>query len=232
MIDVARPAEAPLSLSEKKSYKDRDVLEALHRAFLGKCYLCETPIMVGTFEVDHRKPKAPEQFPELEFAWTNLFPTCNTHRCNQRRERRYPEGGLLDPSAEDKVEARLLQRIEGFVSGVLAKEKEALRFVFEASSSEDIAARNTARELDRIHNGKGSGEPAQYTAFALRSAIHAQVFNVAKVVCSLELLPPEAAEQRAGLREELRKLLSRRAPYTMLVRSYFRHRPELRELFD
>src|SRR5690606_24339379 len=75
MIDVERPAEAPASLAGG-TYSGTDVLEALHSTFQGKCYLCESPIELGTFQVDHRKPKGDERFDDLVCAWPNLFPTC------------------------------------------------------------------------------------------------------------------------------------------------------------
>lgn len=229
MIDVTRPDTSPASLAEKK-YNGRDVLETLHKAFLGKCYLCETRVEVGTFEVDHRKPKAEDQFPELAYEWKNLFPTCNTHRCNQRRERKYPTGGLLDPAAGDRVEARIIQRILGNPSGVLGGDAKSAQFMFQPLASDDLAAVNTAQELDRIHNGTGS--TAKDTAFALRRVISNQVVHVAKFLRELTIIPPEATGRRDEIMRKLGKLFSRRAPYTMLVRSYFAHRPELSTLLD
>lgn len=41
MIDVERSALAPASLARGTSCTEQDVREALHRDFLGKCYLCE-----------------------------------------------------------------------------------------------------------------------------------------------------------------------------------------------
>ncbi|HRI65227.1 MAG TPA: hypothetical protein PK156_13350 [Polyangium sp.] len=228
MIDVTRPSKAPESLASG-SYGGIDVIHALHAAFLGKCYLCETKIEPGTLEVDHLKPKAEGQFPELKSAWTNLFATCNTHRCNSRRTKTYPEGGLLDPSAGDGVERRLRQTLDDLISNVLNSD---LRCRFEAVGPDDNAAHNTARELDRIHNGTGSTERAQATAKALRKAIALHVGLVASLVREYLSLTAGTSERREYLDRELRTIFSRRAPYTMLVRSYFSHRPEIRALFE
>lgn len=229
MIDITRPEKAPESLASGR-YDGLDVRRALHAAFLGKCYLCETPIGTGTLEIDHRKPKAKDQFPELECEWTNLFPTCRTHGCNGRREKKYPEGGLLDPSAGDDVENRLRQALEAPISGVLNAD---VRCSFCAVRRDDKAALNTAVELDRIHNGTGSSEKAQETAQDLLSAITEHIANnVAGRVQEFVQLAPNASERRNVLKLELRKYFSRQAPYTMLVRSYFSHRPEIRELFE
>lgn len=230
MIDVKRSEVAPASLAEKKSYKSLDVLKALHRDFLGKCYLCETPVELGTFEVDHQRPRT--DFAALEFAWTNLFPTCNTHRCNQRRPKPKPPAPLLDPSNGDNVERRVHQRIPEPISRVLREDAERCRFSFTAASSGDVPAENTASELDHIHNGTGSRVETQETAITLREKIRSHVFIVAEAAREFDLLPFNETERRESLKNDLRKYFSRRAPYTMLVRSYFKHRPELRELFD
>jgi hypothetical protein len=114
MIDVHRPAESPASLARGKSYKDKDVLEALHDAFLGKCYLCETEIEVGTFEVDHRKPRGDARFSHLEFTWMNLYPACKMHSCNQRGDGRVaqPFGFALTDPGVRLSRTRLLPRID------------------------------------------------------------------------------------------------------------------------
>lgn len=228
MIDITRPQDAPASLATGR-YDGVDVIQALYEAFLGKCYLCETPIDPGTLDIDHRKPKAKDQFPELECAWTNLFPTCKKHGCNGRRERKYPEGGLLDPSANDRVEQRVHQSITSVMSNVLAGD---VTCGFAAVHEDDVAARNTAIELDRIHHGTGSSERAQLSARALRKAIEKRIVKVASSVREFVTLPRHATERQDALKQQLRILFSRRAPYSALVRSCFSHRPEIRELFE
>jgi len=226
MIDVTRAAEAPASLAANDRYDGEDVITTLHRDFLGKCYLCETSIQLGTFTIDHRKPQGERQFPELRCAWTNLFPTCNTHRCNERRKKRYPPGGLLDPG--DGVEARLHQRLER-PSAVLASAAASLSFA--AAQAGDVAAENTAAELDRIHNGTDASGPARRTASALRGAILLHVELIAQKLRDLQTEAADASDRALRI-AELRVLFSRRAPYTMLVRSCLAGLPAARELFD
>lgn len=231
MIDVTRSAEAPPSLAAGVRYDGADVVERLHADFLGKCYLCETPIEPGTFTIDHRRPKGEDQFRHLQCSWTNLFPACNTHRCNERRRKKYPPEGLLDPAAGDRVEQRVIQRITS-PSAVLAA--AVAQFSFEPSSRADAPAVSTAEELDRIHNGKGSSPPAERTARALRATIlrHAQmVAEKLERLKAMEQSGDEPAKVDAS-RAELRKLLSRRAPYTMLIRSCFAGQPAAQALFD
>jgi hypothetical protein len=230
MIDVIRPAEAPPSLARRLTYDDDDVRRALHAVFLRKCYLCETPVMVGTFEVDHRRPKGEERFEHLTHEWTNLFPICREFACNQRRKRRYPDGGLLDPG--EGVETRVVQKISGAVSTALRK-SGSVELVFQARDPADLPAANTAAELDRLHNGTDS--TAQAAAEALRNAIRDHISAVSMEVFSyLQLLAAPAAETTsvAQQRQRVTTLLSRRAPYAMLARSLFSSLEAIRALFD
>jgi hypothetical protein len=226
VIDVARRAAAPASLAANDRYDGEDVVAALYADFLGKCYLCETKVQPGTFTIDHRKPQGERQFPALRCAWTNLFPTCNTHRCNERRRKLYPDEGLLDPGSGHRVEERVAQRLER-PSAVLASARA--RFVFEAVQKDDAAAVNTAEELARIHDGTGASPPAQRTAGALRGAILLHVELIARKLVELH---GAEGDQREARTRELAALFSRRAPYTMLVRSCFAGSPVARALFD
>lgn len=226
MIDVERPAVAPPSLAGG-NYRAADVLEALHAAFLGKCYLCESPVRLGTFQVDHRKPRSDERFADLVCAWSNLFPACNEHVCNQRRERRYPDGGLLDPG--QGVEKRVVQRLDGAASTVLRK-TDTTSFVFQPVDPADVAAANTARELDRIHNATGSD--AVLAASALRTKILEYLVTVTPHVLAMATATPAKGCTLAESAFIVQASVSRRAPYAMLIRSYFARHDAVRALFD
>lgn len=226
MIDVTRPAEAPASLAARNRYNGDDVREALHALFLEKCYLCETPVGLGTFEVDHRRPQGQDE--EQRFAWENLFPTCTEYKCNQRREKTYPAGGLLDPG--QGVESRISQRFEYSLSSNFRSTGSA-SIVFLPLDPADIPARNTAAELDRIHNGTGSTAAA--AARDLRIKIQDHVASV--IHAAFDFVNPDpAADLRKKQEAEarMRLFVSRRAPYSMLVRSVFERSPSIKALFD
>lgn len=225
MIDAVRSGEPPASLAEQKRYNGDDVMERLHHDFLGKCYLCETKAEHwGELQVDHRHPDESRRF-----EWSNLFPACNRFLCNQRRTKKYPQGGLLNPG--EGVESRILQRVEHPAARLHA---DSARLVFSAVDAGDTPAVNTAAELDRIHNGIGSSSAAlgPARARALRVAIMLHVELVTTRFAELERTPPEDTATREVLQHDLRKLFGRRAPYAMLVRSCFAHLPAARELFD
>jgi hypothetical protein len=92
---------------------------------------------------------------------------------------------------------------------------------------------NTATELDRLHNGTNS--TASDTANSLRNAIRDHVNTVAKEALhyvDLVANPTASATEVAGQRLRVEKLVSRRAPYAMLVRNYFAPITAVRALFD
>jgi hypothetical protein len=217
-------------LAERKGYAGQDVLEALYAVFREKCYLCETKVSMGTFQVDHRKPKGDGCFEHLEHDWENLFPVCNMFGCNQRRTRTFPEGGMLSPG--DDVEHRVVQKVEGWVSPSLRKSGD-VAFVFRATDPAEVAAVNTAEELDRIHNGTGSS--AADKAAALRYAIFEHLVTVSLAVFHYRGLAEEPGADPGTIAERrwrVQRLVSRSAPYAMLVRSLFVEYAAVRALFD
>ncbi len=200
MINAVRSAEAPPSLAAGK-YNAPDVVEALLRDFRGKCYLCETRLWARTHSVDHRKPKS--VFPMLEFAWTNLFPSCRD--CNERRPKKKRTNELLDPTA-DNVEARIEQSMR---SGDAGKPEAPW---FAARDPADVAAMATARELDHLHNSKSM------KAADLRDAINAQINDAIARIIDYQRSAPTQGPARTAVEEPLRDIFSRRAPFTALVR--------------
>lgn len=203
MINAKRRASPPASLA-KGDYAGRDVLQALHEDFHGKCYLCELQIALRDISVDHRRPKGDPRFAALVCAWENLFPTCRI--CNERRPRKIPEGGLLDPAAGE-VEARLLQTMRA--SEATGDEVP----FFAAVDTGDRAAENTARELDHIHNARGSIKAAD-----LRRAIADRIDEVLMQRMERERSGSVTGPVLRACEDGLREAFSRRAPFTALIR--------------
>lgn len=69
----------------------------LSRAFSGLCAYCEEP---DKGEVDHFRPSS--KFPHLVYEWTNWIFAC--HNCNQNKSNKWPDGGYINPCAEDVSE--------------------------------------------------------------------------------------------------------------------------------
>ena len=174
--------------------------------------------------VDHRKHW--HLFEAQRFEWTNLFPACDF--CNGRRPDTYPEQGLLDPGAGHELERRLLQRV------LPGPEGEA--YEFRATQPGDQAAQNTADELAKVHALAGSTFRARSGAAELRSAILTRYRQVEPSARKVRRLRRHRADgepipegELATAEREFKKLISRRKPYTMLVRSLF---GDLQDLFD
>lgn len=218
MLDAKRSVPAPASLAREVTYTDEDVLEALYRDFRGKCYLCEREVVRGGFQVDHRRPKA--EWPEGTYTWSNLYPACGY--CNGRRPKSYPEGGLLSPG--DGVEQRIHH-----TGGIDAE----LNFecIFTAARVGDQPAENAVHELEWVHSVETATTPgARLAARSFLDSIHDHYMS--------RVRPLEVKARRARTRgkpnidveQRLRLVLSRRAPFTMLMRSLVDS--SLADLFD
>ncbi len=213
VADCAAYATAPdpklVPLPQKPgSYRTSDVLMAFDTHFFSKCYLTEQ--WHGSsyeMDVDHFVPV--NQNPALKFDWNNLFPAA--HKANMMRPRQWPAGGLLDP-CRDKVADRLLATLA--VGGQNP--------LFEATDPADQAAHNTADLLNLLHSGKpGDGESRLNTKH-LRVTIAAQYHRV--MVAIQHFLAAQSSDNPQKLsnaKRELRDLLSRRAPFTQLLRAMY-----------
>lgn len=203
MIDVGRSVVPPASLQNETSWSGEDVKEQLWKDFLGKCYLTELPVTVAAISVDHFRPKGHACFKHLTYDWENLFPT--DRNANERRPKKWPVGGLLDPSANDHVEERLQQYLD---------DENVPHFA--AADSNDLQAVNTAAQLEHLHND------AHPKAADLRNAITKYFAKVLAKLLELRRAISATSQDSAKiarLEAEVRKLVSRRAPFTTLVRS-------------
>lgn len=211
MIDVTRSQPAPTSLASKKSYGGEDVRERLRADFDGKCYLCELP---GPTDIDHLHGKGDvvDGRGHLEHVWENLFPAHNAS-CNQRRGPvRLAVGSLLDPSAGQRVEARLVQHFETDSANL-----GDIRVNFAPVDPADQAAVNTSKELNRIHTDH------ERHARDIRQRIRGQWSEVQACINKL-LFALRAADLdgTAIQRARLAGLLAPSAPCAGLIRAQMR----------
>jgi hypothetical protein len=203
MIDVDRGPAPDGCLGHPLSSEHRAVL---HARFLSKCYLTEQPIHASDFDVDHRHPKS-DGGPD---AWDNLCPTAP--KANSHRARKLPPGGYLSPG--EGVESRLRQQLQ--------IDAQDVRCVFAPVAAEDVPAKNTAAELRRLHH-EIDEDPIGWSR-DLRATIHRHYTLLLEMVTAHLQDPADPL-----IEETLRTLLSRRAPFTALLRSKV---PGLQRLFD
>lgn len=217
MINAERSPDPPKSLAKLRSWNEGDVLEKLYADFLGKCYLTEEVLTLGNISVDHFRPKGDPSFTHLTYEWNNLYPT--SRNANERRPKKWPDGGLLDPASPDEdIEERLHQWLD-----------DDCQPKFAATDSDDLQAVNTAFQLDHIHNARHP------KAADLRDAIRAYYIKVLEKLHELrDALDsnPQPLADITRLKTELCDMLSRRAPFTALIRSKLMERWPYSEYFD
>lgn len=104
MFNVSRPAEAPESLAERKSYSEEDVVNKLREIFYDKCYLCEIkdPTSINVEHFDAHQGNL-----DKKFDWNNLFYVCG--RCNNIKLAKY--NNLLDCTNNDVDVFRLIKQL-------------------------------------------------------------------------------------------------------------------------
>jgi hypothetical protein len=125
------------------------------------------------------------------------------------KPRKMPEGGYLDPcEPNDDVEKGIRYRIDFGVK----------RIFFEATNGSDIKAINTANLLSRIHNGHDQDSIKKTKE--LRSKIYVTERKILQEIINwLAAEKIKDGDKEFEHRTTLIGLLSRRASFTMLMRS-------------
>ncbi|MCA9698071.1 MAG: HNH endonuclease, partial [Myxococcales bacterium] len=180
--------------------------------------------------VDHRFPRSRDPEGLHHHDWQNLFPACA--QCNVRRGDKYPDsGGMLSPG--EGIETELVQHAEASPNGL------AVTCRFDARDAQSQQAVATAAELARLH------DPDSTTTFRARANTNDLLTAIrtyyAEDVHPLEVEVLILRRKRAKgqtyapadlcrAERALRAAVSRRAPYTMLVRSLVNS--SLDDLFD
>lgn len=181
-------------------------MDAFDTYFHAKCYLTEQKFIASwEMDVDHFEPA--KENPARVFDWTNLYPAA--HKANMMRPRRLPPGGLLDPCVDD-VESDIIYTLAPFGEDP----------GFKARDSGNQKALNTAHLLSDLHSGKSGNADSQANTRELRGLIKRQYDKVIHAWGHYKDALVEGDPQDIAQAEhDLRVLLSRRASFTMLMRS-------------
>ena len=83
--------------SRPRDARWREFHNALGSAFASLCGYCEE---IDRGEVDHFQPVS--KFPQLVYQWSNWVFSC--HNCNLIKSDKWPDGGYVNPCAEDESE--------------------------------------------------------------------------------------------------------------------------------
>ena len=230
MINIIRPSQSPASLETENikdyldklaqwqqnpigdkpksavSYRESDLIQAFDTHFFKKCYLTERQAYSSwEMDVEHFIPQ--NERPDLRYTWTNLYPA--DAYANQMKPKKTPNGGYLDPcSPLDDVEKDIIYHFD-----VAIEECQ-----FEPVNESNQKALNIAELLYRIHNGHDADSRAKTAG--LRKAIAMQRDKIYKSIMAWQHAKNnQNTFEEANYRRELKALLSRKAPFTMLMRS-------------
>ena len=189
-----------------QSYRNADLFEAFDDCFFSKCYLTEQAYLTSwAMDVEHFTPQ--NERPDLKYEWTNLYPA--SHDANMMKPRNTPVGGYLDPcDPNDDVETDILYFLD-FDDDLVH---------FKATDATNVKAVNTAKLLQKLHNGDTS-ETRRKTA-ELRNAIHKRFVRILELIIEWRKAR-EISDVQTEFEAErkLKALLSRKASFTMLMRS-------------
>lgn len=196
------------------SYRTSDLLEALDRDFLCKCYMTEQKYANSwAMDIEHLIPQV--ERPDLIYEWTNLFPA--DHISNMIKPRGTPDGGYLDPShQDDDVETAIIYTLSA----------HGYDPDFIPNDNEDVKAINTCGLLNRVHNGHN--ENTRRGTATLRHAIHKKYIDILQKIIEWHSVA-DGTQEKIQFSRELRDLLSRRSSFTMLMRSMPAVRQHLNE---
>lgn len=189
-----------------ESYRNADLFEAFDECFFKKCDLTEGAFFTSwSMDVEHFFPQV--ERPDLKYNWANLYPA--SHDANMMKPRKTPTGGYLDCcDPNDDVENELLYFFD----------YENDNVHFEAMDSANIKAVNTAKLLQKLHNGD-TLETRRKTA-ELRNAIHKRFVRILELIIEWRKAR-ESSDMQSEFEAErkLKAFLSRKASFTMLMRS-------------
>ncbi len=204
----ARPAvPGCLANGTAKNWREDEILDALWPMFGQKCYLTEHPIGTREFEVDHRHPKASAGAPD-SLDWENLYPI--SHFANQTRVKGWPVGGLLHPDGRDRIDSRIIQKLE------YDAPKADVLCLFVPIDSNNAASANTCKELHRCHHRDDISTDGR--AKNLRQAILFQLTMMLEASVPLVRVDRPSRDKLAE-QEFKSRYASKSSPYFALVRS-------------
>ena len=201
----------------KKKCRTSDVLEKLGIVFNNKCFLCETKKnQPDNFQIEHLRPHKGED-EKLEFDWNNLYLACGD-TCNQYKG---SYENILDPCNEK-------HNVEKFISYELTQ----IDFVphFYSNDASNLLIKNTCDLLEKIHNGDKK-DSINKTA-SLRNAIDRRAKELLNAIKNyFKAKEKELSLDKQRAEQIIKEIVSRKSPYTMLMRSEA-SKDEFEYLFD
>jgi HNH endonuclease len=217
MIYLPKSTTIPASLAIEKGkkngqYNSEDVLVALQADFHNKCYLCEqkSPTSIN---VEHFVPHREGKYPDLKFAWENLFWACE--HCNKGKE--YFERSIqTDPPAAVFLNCTesnhdVLNWIKYEIKP-FPKEKVKL---FKNNNNQDnqLLIENTIELLLQLYNGTTPQKVME--ASNLREKLIEEICDFQHQLCEYY---GDSEEEKNDLLKRIKRHLSKKSAFTAFKR--------------
>jgi hypothetical protein len=213
MFNVVRSGRTPASLTEKTSWTETDVIEALKRDFEDKCYICETkdPLSLNVEHFDAHQGDESKMYD-----WNNLFYACA--RCNNIK--RHLFNNLINCTDPTIDALRLIKHhppLTPFSAQVLIE-----------PSNDEPKTVETANLIRKVFNDDNTGNKS-VTATYLRKKVFKRY---AKLVEQMNIYEDEDSlpNEKIYALEKIKNLMSRRQEYSAFLRWAVLGSPPLLEL--
>lgn len=158
MFNVTRTQPAPVSLADRRSYSDVDVITELRKIFFDKCYICETkdPLSLNVEHFD-----AHLNNDQKKYDWENLFFACA--RCNNIKRHNFNDLlNCTDPTVNAFRAIKHLPPVTPFSKEVRIE-----------ATSEDEKSIRTAELIRKVFNDDNTGNKI-VTGVYLRKRVFSQ----------------------------------------------------------
>lgn len=149
-----------------KRYDKPDVRKALKEMYGSRCCYCEQRVsQVAAQQIEHRKPKAKDQYPEHTYDWDNLHLACP--KCNGAKSNRWDdEHPILDAVDDAPIEDHLtyrwrdiyLRRSANTGQGTTTIDHADLNRV-ELEHQRTVAAHHVLQTIATIKKARDEGRP-------------------------------------------------------------------------
>ena len=219
MINIIKSQPAPLCLSKEKGkangdYKCGEVLKRIHDDFHNKCYICEEK-EPSTINVEHFKPHKGNN--DLKFDWDNLFLSCG--HCNNTKLAKYDN--IIDCTDNKTLVLDLLK----FEINPFPKEKAKI-----TALTSDIPTVLTSQLLNEVYNG--TTELKTIEGGNIRNKLIKELIEFQKILQSYYYEPGLTIEDKAELKNKLKRKLSPEAAFTAFKYWVIKNNDELATEFE
>lgn len=220
MIKVSRTPTEPDALrierEQNGSYNIPEVVELLDHDFHKICYICGA-YAGSENNIEHLRPHKQGKYPELKYAWNNLFLCCPN--CNSIKTRKRFDQDVIDCCAEDP-EYFIRQEIDNGRIRVVPQEKMAgLK-----------RAQNTAALVDACFHSASAKQQA-LKCESRRDELKRKTIVLCRLLGQFWDLR-EANEDFSRQYDEIRDMLLSDSTYAGFMRTFVRDRLDMFPEFE